>query len=82
MPNKMTLTDFWVEVGRQHQLHKNWRWGQTLFNTLVTHRPDISEVIRATPNDPFYVDSTFAPQYMAAVEVLTLMWDEGNQNED
>jgi hypothetical protein len=30
------------------------REGQAYFNSLCEFRPDISEKIRCTPNDPFY----------------------------
>jgi hypothetical protein len=32
------------------------RFGQALFNLLHTVRPDLSEQIRGTDKDPFYVD--------------------------
>lgn len=72
----MTQTQFWTEVHKQKLAHKEWRDGQTLFNTLYTHRPDISEVIRATPNDPFYAKDIYAPEYMAACEVIDMMWEK------
>lgn len=72
----MTQLEFWVKVGEQRRLHHDWRDGQTLFNTLVTHRPDISETIRATPNDPFFAYDIHDPRYMSACKVIDLLWDE------
>ena len=36
------------------QLDDSWRFGQVLFNELLSTRPDIAEKIRATEMDPFY----------------------------
>jgi hypothetical protein len=33
------------------------RLGQWAFNLLVDERPDLSEQVRATPLDPFFVDT-------------------------
>lgn len=33
------------------------RYGQAMFNHLCEVRPDLSEAIRSTVNDPFYLNS-------------------------
>lgn len=71
----MTLEQFYAQVYLRHK-YQPTRIGQTLFNTLYDIRPDISETVRATPNDPFFSDSVHDPRYMAAVKVIEMMWDE------
>jgi hypothetical protein len=52
----MTFTEYLEEVRLEQELHPEWRRGQTYFNVLYDHRPDLSERVRATPIDPFYSD--------------------------
>ena len=42
------------------------RYGQALFNALVTYRPDISEQLRGTRLDPFHREMS---------EIKTETWD-------
>lgn len=72
----MTLGEFYAAVQAERAVHHNQRMGQILFNILCILRPDISETIRATPNDPFYADSVHDPRYMAAVKVIEMMWED------
>lgn len=51
----MTFNEYVAEVTRQHTENRNWRLGQTYFNVLYEFRPDLSEQIRATKLDPFYL---------------------------
>lgn len=53
----MTFEDFIVEVDAQHCKQPRWRYGQTLFNLLYLLRPDLSEQIRGTEIDPFYMEN-------------------------
>jgi len=36
--------------------HLEWRWGQTVFNTLEMLGPTVANAIRGTKNDMFYID--------------------------
>lgn len=45
------------------------RSGQALFNHLVNVRPDIAEVLRASPVDPFYDDDLVPPFLVATAEL-------------
>ena len=55
--------------------HYGWRYGQSLFNLLLAVRPNLAEVIRATPIDPFYADEAddIDPEVW---ELLESRWDE------
>lgn len=50
----MTIDEFYDEARDRRAAHPEWRYGQALFNTLVDVRPDLSEQVRGTENDPFY----------------------------
>ena len=52
----MTMNDWLMYAGVYMQQHAGQRLGQAYFNSLCEHRPDISEMIRCTVNDPFYND--------------------------
>lgn len=54
----------------------NWRIGQALFNHLDTVRPDIADILRGTPEDPFFASSTSDPRYVAAVAVIVNEWKD------
>lgn len=60
----MTIDDFTAVVAGYIHLNPNQRYGQALFNALHQERPDLSERIRATPLDPFYLD-----------ELISHTWD-------
>lgn len=62
----MTYNQYVEEVHRVWSLHPEWRWGQAYFNVLVEHRPDLSEPIRTTELDPFYLDERM-PAFMNEV---------------
>ena len=51
----MTHDEFLAEVTRYYNAVTDQRYGQAFFNVLHIHRPDISEKIRGTYLDPFYV---------------------------
>jgi hypothetical protein len=44
-----------------HTVLPEQRPGQALFNHVAIIRPDIAEVLRATPVDPFYDDNLIKP---------------------
>lgn len=50
----MTYDEYLNDVDRTNTRHPEWRYGQTLFNVLHVHRPDLSEKVRGTKIDPFY----------------------------
>lgn len=45
-------------VKQDMQMFPEWRYGQCLFNTLLTLHPIIAEGIRGTNFDPFYSNKT------------------------
>lgn len=49
----------------------NWRLGQTYFNVLDTHRPDLARKVRGSYGlDPYYHDS----QILAFLEFVEANW--------
>lgn len=57
---KLTDADFEVIEYRwpvEQMLHKALRKGQLLFNILFQLRPDLAELLRGSPSDPFYNDN-------------------------
>lgn len=72
----MTKEEFFTQVRKTASAY-NWRIGQALFNVLFDVRPDISEAIRATGNDPFFSETVEDKRYQAALEVIEQMWDNG-----
>jgi hypothetical protein len=51
----MTKDQYWQCVKQAICDHPEWRTGQAAFNVLWEHRRDLSEQIRGTDLDPFYV---------------------------
>jgi len=51
---EITYEDFLLKVIKYHASSKDWRYGQTYFNTLSSFRSDIAEMIRGTLHDPFH----------------------------
>ena len=49
------------------------RKGQALFNLLSEIRPDLSEQIRGTDKDPFYIESNH-PNWKRFIEFLEANW--------
>jgi hypothetical protein len=41
---------------KYHQENLDWRWGQSLFNAAHTLYPKQANLVRATPNDPFFAE--------------------------
>ena len=52
---ELTLREYHVKVTEAIIANKDWRAGQAMFNVLCELRPDLSEQIRGTNLDPFYV---------------------------
>lgn len=50
------------------------RYGQSMFNHLWEVRPDLSEQIRGTDKDPFYVLRLHDPRWDAFVEFIEKNW--------
>lgn len=57
MKSSLYFHEFWVKVDQYLIRHPEQRFGQAVFNVLVIYRPDLSEQIRGTDLDPFYLDS-------------------------
>jgi transposase-like protein len=50
----MNTNDLTLVVIANYEKHPEWRFGQTMFNTLMDYRPEKAEEIRGTSLDPFY----------------------------
>ena len=50
----MTLSKFYMD-GMILARKEKWRYGQALFNLLLSVRPELAESVRSTDMDPFYL---------------------------
>lgn len=50
----MDFNEFTQECVAYLRTHPEQRWGQAVFNTLATVRPDLADMIRGTSYDPFH----------------------------
>ena len=48
------MNNYLKEVGDALNYNSNWRYGQTLFNVLYEHHPDLADEIRGGELDPYY----------------------------
>jgi len=62
----MTFADYVALVEQRQAEQPTWREGQTYFNVLYDHRPDLSELVRATVLDPFH-DADIVPDFLVFV---------------
>lgn len=53
----MTLEEFTDAVMQARIANREWRYGQTVFNMLHKHRPELAEQVRGTGLDPFHADN-------------------------
>lgn len=70
----MNLHQFYFDVWTLWGRNKHLRIGQCLFNHLADVRPDLSEVIRGTEQDPFHAMSPTDPRYDSAIKFIESKW--------
>ena len=84
----MTFNEFLGKCTENFVRNRSWRWGQTVFNTLAQYNPALTEEIRASDLDPYYVDDT---ETYSILDKLQARWeatyvatipDEGHPIED
>ncbi len=71
----MTLQEFWEDVHLAHKKNPDWRLGQTAFNQLAYHRPELVEQVRATENDPFFAREMTNWRFLNFAEFLAKNWN-------
>ena len=54
--NNIAYDEFLSLIPQRMEMREE-RYGQAMFNILAIARPNIAELLRATPLDPFYKDS-------------------------
>lgn len=60
--------DQWIQWAERYwKANPQLRWGQALFNSLATWRPNLAESIRGKAIDPFHVDSA-VPVFLKEVK--------------
>ncbi len=72
----MDIEDFFAEVRKAQIMHPEWRAGQTLFNVLYEHRPDLAEQIRGTQFDPFHCRTALQDTYTNALSLIQHNWNK------
>jgi hypothetical protein len=65
---------FWWAVGYYSRGNPEWRAGQAIFNVLARTRPDLSEQLRGTALDPFYLDDASTPEFQAICNWIDKNW--------
>jgi hypothetical protein len=56
------ISAFFDAVETNTAEHSEWRYGQTLFNTLYQLHPDVANSVRATDADPFHAQDSSDPR--------------------
>jgi len=69
----MNLHQFYFDaIVRARKTHE--RYGQAMFNHLVEVRPDLSDGVRGTSMDPFYVNTPMDPRFDAFCQYIETHW--------
>jgi hypothetical protein len=58
------------EAKRIQEKFPEWRWGQTIFNVVFMHYPEVANKIRATKYDCFHVDERVPEFKKRVIELL------------
>lgn len=69
----MTLDGFWTIIN-EAEFPRDWRYGQAVFNLLAANRPDLSEQIRGTGLDTFYVSDPMDSRMAEFTQWLAENW--------
>lgn len=70
----LTLFEYYLKVMAYSDLHLMQRHGQCMFNILSMYRPDLSEQIRTTENDPFYAKDTQDIKFKNFINFIEKNW--------
>jgi len=70
----MTIHKFYFDAVVIMNKNKHLRYGQVLFNHLADVRPDLSEKIRGTDIDPFYLSSPRDERFDAFATFIEKNW--------
>lgn len=71
----ITYEEYLAAIGDYRVTHPEQRAGQASFNVLVQLRPDLSEDIRGTVLDPFYLLSSSARDRVLLKEFFLYLKD-------
>lgn len=75
--DKITVDEFYERARANMVDRPQWRYGQSLFNTLLGIRPDLAEQIRGTEIDPFHArGGTDDPRLYKFGEFVNREWDK------
>ena len=69
---KLSLHKFYIDAIKRARNVE--RYGQAIFNHLWEVRPDLSEKVRRTDKDPFYIDTLHDPRWDAFVNFIETNW--------
>jgi hypothetical protein len=69
----ISLHKFYFDAITRGRVNRE-RYGQAMFNHLHEVRPDLSEQVRGTDKDPFYVESLKDPRWNSFVEFIESNW--------
>ena len=72
----MTEADFWMRTVQYATENPEQRFGQAAFNTLLFCRPDLSEQVRGSNLDPFYVRDLGDKRWFAFLKFVSANWGD------
>jgi hypothetical protein len=70
----MTLAQYYELARKNIEDRPAWRYGQSLFNTLLSVRPELAEKIRGTVADPFHIHHEMDKRLTLFTEFLEANW--------
>ncbi len=74
MSTDLSLHQFYAGIKERISKNPNERYGQAAFNYLCEVRPDLSERVRTTVMDPFYIRTTDDPRWVKFVKFIETEW--------
>ena len=73
----MTPDEYFAAVANVQKANPAWRYGQSCFNVLLLHRPELAERIRGTDADPFHARSDSDPRMQRFYRFVDEEWGTG-----
>ena len=70
----MSLAEYYLLTRKNIEDRPAWRYGQSLFNTLLSVRPDLAEKVRGSVADPFNVHHEADPTIELFTQFLEVNW--------
>lgn len=73
-PGPDPLQNYRIAIAQRMNVYKGERIGQAAFNVLREVRPDLADMIRGKPFDPFYAHKVDDRRFIKFVQFLEERW--------